>query len=74
MYFFSRLVYTYSFVANPYPPPPPHPHHLIPKVWDSNLIVYPDGSLASNRSGMPCVWTSMNMGGNQYVSRVMLFV
>jgi hypothetical protein len=35
------------------------------KIWDSNLIAYPDGALAQNRSGMPCVWTSMNMGGNR---------
>jgi hypothetical protein len=34
------------------------------KIWDSNLIAYPDGALSQNRSGMPCVWTSMNMGGN----------
>mmetsp|Transcript_23494 Transcript_23494/g.34669 ORF Transcript_23494/g.34669 Transcript_23494/m.34669 type:complete len:913 (-) Transcript_23494:156-2894(-) len=31
------------------------------KVWDSNLIIYPEGSLSQNRSGMPCLWTSMNM-------------
>ena len=29
-----------------------------------NLIAYPDGALSQNRSGMPCVWTSMNMAGN----------
>jgi hypothetical protein len=27
------------------------------KIWDSNLIAYPDGALSQNRSGMPCVWT-----------------
>ena len=25
------------------------------KNWDSNFIVYPDGALRQNRSGMPCV-------------------
>lgn len=34
------------------------------KVWDSNLIIYPEGALSQNRSGMPCVWTSMNQAGN----------
>ena len=34
-------------------------------MWDSNLIVYPDGAQRQNRSGMACVWTSMNMGGNR---------
>ena len=34
------------------------------KIWDSNLIAYPDGAISQNRSGMPCVWTSMNMAGN----------
>eukprot|EP01052_Picozoa_sp_SAG31_P004018 SAG31_NODE_161_length_21899_cov_16.832844_18_plen_182_part_00 len=34
------------------------------KIWDSNLIAYPDGALSQNRSGMACVWTSMNMGGD----------
>ena len=34
------------------------------QVWDSNLIAYPDGALSQNRSGMACVWTSMNMGGD----------
>ena len=35
------------------------------KNWDSNLIAYPEGSLAQNRSGMACVWTSMYMAGNK---------
>ena len=35
------------------------------KVWDSNLIAYADGALSQNRSGMPSVWTSMNMGGDR---------
>ena len=34
------------------------------KVWDSNFIIYPEGALRQNRSGMPCVWTSMNQAGN----------
>jgi len=34
------------------------------KVWDSNLIAYPDGALSQNRSGIACVWTSMGMAGN----------
>lgn len=35
------------------------------KIWDSNLIAYADGALSQNRSGMPAVWTSMNMAGNR---------
>ena len=35
------------------------------KIWDSNLIAYADGAFAQNRSGMPAVWTSMNMAGNR---------
>ena len=34
------------------------------KNWDSNLILYPEGAFSQNRSGMACVWTSMNMAGN----------
>jgi hypothetical protein len=33
------------------------------KIWDSNLIVFPEGSASQNRSGMPCIWTSMDMAG-----------
>lgn len=37
------------------------------KIWDSNLIVYPEGARSQNRSAgsTSCIWTSMNMGGNQ---------
>lgn len=35
------------------------------KIWDSNLIAYADGALSQNRSGMPSVWTSMNMAGDK---------
>ena len=31
------------------------------KIWDNNLIVYPEGANSQNRTGMPCLWTSMNL-------------
>ena len=31
------------------------------KIWDNNLIVYPEGAKSQNRSGMPCLWTSMDL-------------
>lgn len=34
------------------------------KIWDSNIIVFPEGAESQNRSGMPCIWTSMDMAGN----------
>lgn len=34
------------------------------KIWDSNLIVYAEGATRQNRSGMPGIWSSMNMAGN----------
>lgn len=35
------------------------------KIWDSNLIIHPEGPALQNRSSIPCLWTSMNMGGQQ---------
>jgi hypothetical protein len=35
------------------------------KIWDSNLIFYPEGAAAQNRSGMSCLWTSMDMAGDK---------
>ena len=34
------------------------------KVWDSNFIIYPDGAQRQNRSGIACIWASMNQAGN----------
>ena len=34
------------------------------KIWDSNLIIFPEGSASQNRSGMSCIWTSMDMAAN----------
>jgi hypothetical protein len=33
------------------------------KIWDSNLIIFPEGAASQNRSGMSCIWTSMDMAG-----------
>jgi hypothetical protein len=37
------------------------------KIWDNNFIVYPEGAASQNRTGMPCLWTSMYLPakGNQ---------
>jgi hypothetical protein len=35
------------------------------KLWDSNLLVFPEGSASQNRSGTSCIWTSMDMAGNK---------
>ena len=35
------------------------------KIWDSNLIVFPEGTASQNRSGTSCIWTSMDMAGNK---------
>jgi hypothetical protein len=35
------------------------------KIWDSNLLLFPEGAKSQNRSGTSCIWTSMDMAGNQ---------
>ena len=35
------------------------------KIWDSNLIVFPEGVASQNRSGTSCIWTSMDMAGDK---------
>jgi hypothetical protein len=35
------------------------------KIWDSNLIVFPEGAASQNRSGTSCIWTSMDMAGDK---------
>jgi hypothetical protein len=35
------------------------------KIWDSNLIVFPEGTASQNRSGTSCIYTSMYMNGKK---------
>ncbi|KAG7356230.1 hypothetical protein IV203_000916 [Nitzschia inconspicua] len=35
------------------------------KIWDSNLLVFAEGAKSQNRSGTPCIWTSMDMAGDK---------
>jgi hypothetical protein len=35
------------------------------KIWDNNLLVFPEGAKSQNRSGSSCIWTSMDMAGDR---------